>query len=92
MTGPRPRFRLVPSETYSAKHASLQPGLRVLVEWAEEDIADDPFHVHWRRQRPTGAVVDYPAAEAGFVIEFEVRDGLTVDLIDLIDQKSLRPL
>jgi hypothetical protein len=78
-------YRLDPSETYQQKRAALEPRRRREVQGAEQEIADDPDHNHWRRATTRGTVLDFYAANEGLLIEFARSTDRRVRLIDLID-------
>lgn len=80
-----PKYLLDPSENYSTKRADLSGDRLQNVIWAEEDIADDPNHNHWRRRTTRGTILDYFAADSGLLIEYKPPVGMTVTLLDLID-------
>lgn len=85
---PPRRLPLDPSEKYSAKRAELSRARRRALKWAEEDIAEDPDHAHWRRQTTDGTTLDYHAADVGLLIEYD-REPEAVKLIDLIDLTTM---
>lgn len=86
MTRPIPaRYRLEPTDTYRTKRRALTNAQRRVVKWAEEEIAEDPDHVHWRRRTSRGTILDYYPADAGVMIEYEPPHSFLVALIDLIE-------
>ena len=84
-----PKCRLLPSAEYFAKRKALEGERLREVEWAEQDIAEDPDHLHWRWQTSRGTMLDYSAANSGSIIEYHRDSRRThkdeVHLVDLID-------
>jgi hypothetical protein len=78
-------YQLDPTDDYSAKRNRLLGDRLEAVQAAEVEIADEPEHVHWRRRTTRGTVLDYFAANAGVMIEFEIASETAVRLLDLID-------
>lgn len=63
--------------------------MQAVVQYAEDDIRDDPDHEHWRRA--LGEVrYDYSIADKGLLIAFRVLSTSTVELTELIDIRKTR--
>jgi hypothetical protein len=74
----------------SSTRAALGPERRLVLRWAEQDVAEDPRHVHWRRRTTHGTTLDGYAAAMGLLVEFRVMGAAEVELVDLIDLDEMR--
>lgn len=84
-----PPFRLVPSDEYAAKKATLNKARLRQVETAERGIAEDPDHYEDRWPADDGGRIDYSASDSGSMIKYrrDERPGheSEVELTDLLD-------
>lgn len=53
------RMRLVYSPQYRSVRENLARAIRLALDFAEEEIADDPSLRHHRRETADGAIVDF---------------------------------
>ena len=80
-------IRVVYSPQYRSESESLSRALRLALEFAEQEIADDPSLGHHRRELSDGAIVDYSVED--LLIRYR---RLAVDVIEferLLDLRSL---
>jgi hypothetical protein len=87
MSDPR-RSELRASDTYAQARAALSPRRRRALESVEEDIAEDPLHVHWRVRVTDGSVLDYAGADDGLVVRYRVVSATQIEFVELIDLRS----
>jgi hypothetical protein len=71
--------------SYEDSRAKLTPARLQALEFAEQEIAEDPTHNHWRHPTTDGATVEFFSADEGLIIKFRVASG-AVDLEELIDR------
>jgi hypothetical protein len=82
---PEIQIELQPTDEYRAAKKALSPRLRRFVGYVEQDIADNPTHVKWRRRLSDGTMLDYAGATDGFLIRYRILSASIVELVELID-------
>jgi hypothetical protein len=93
---PPPRFRLIPSDVYSAKKAKLTGDPLRRVEEVEKGIARNPDHMDDRWPDYSGdGRIDFSASDVGWHIKYRRDDRHThrneVALLDLVDLRGPGP-
>jgi len=78
---------LTPTDEYEAAKRALGPRLRRLIRYVEQDVAENPYHVKWRRLLTDGTILDYAGATDGFLIRFRILTPSVVELVELIDAR-----
>lgn len=76
-------MRLVYSPQYRSARRSLSRATRLALEFAEQEIADDPSPGHHRREIADGAIVDYSVEDV--LIRFRRLSDEVVELERVID-------
>lgn len=79
-------MRLVYSPQYRSVRESLSRATRLALEFAEQEIADDPSPRHHRRETADGAIVDYSVEDVW--IRYRRLSDEVVELERVIDLRA----
>jgi len=82
---PESAIELRPTDRYRIARDRLSARIRRFVKWAEDDIAEDPYHAFNRRRLEDGSVIDFAVANDGQLIRYRPLNSSVVELMDLID-------
>jgi hypothetical protein len=82
---PESPIELQSTDRYRIARDALSARIRRFVKWAEEDIAEDPYHVFNRRRLSDRSVIDFSVADDGQLIRYRLLNSSQVELMELID-------
>lgn len=77
---------LLHSVRYAALRAAVSGVRLAALVQAEDEIAEDPLHRHWRWATIDGATLEFFAADAGLIIKFRPMVDGRLSIEDLLDR------